>query len=180
MDDSRPPGLTMMGVPILGPVSLAVRLAADGRFDGAIAALGTPAQRAAVQAELAAQGVPFTNVIDPAAIISSHVRLGAGNFISAGARLGPCASLGDGNFVSSMCSLEHHNVVGDYCHFGPAVATSGSVRIGDRVLFGTGIQAEPDITIGDDCIIASGVTLTQSVPPRSTVKAAGAPIVRPR
>ena len=110
VDDSRPAGLTVMGVPILGPVQLAVQLAADGRFDGAIAALGAPGERAAVQAELSARGVPFANVIDPAAIISSNVQLGAGNFISAGARLGPCATLGDGNFVSSMCSLEHHNV----------------------------------------------------------------------
>lgn len=180
VDDNRPAGLTVMGVPIVGPVSAAATLAAQGAFDGAIAALGTPAERAQTQAALAAEGVRFINVIDPAAIISANVTLGSGNFLSAGARLGPCATLGDGNFVSAMCSLEHHNVIGSYCHFGPAVVTSGSVTIGDRVLFGTGIHIEPDLGIGDDCIVSSGVTVTQPVPPRSSVKAQGAAIVRPR
>jgi sugar O-acyltransferase (sialic acid O-acetyltransferase NeuD family) len=180
VDENRPPGVTMMGAPVLGPVAKAVDLAADGAFDSVLVALGTPDARARVHEHLGAAGVRFANVVDPHAIVSANVRMGAGNFVSAGARLGPCVTLGDGNFVSAMCSLEHHNVVGSYCHFGPSVVTSGSVQIGDRVLFGTGIHVEPDLTIGDECIVASGVTLTRSVPARSAVKTTGAPIVRPR
>jgi sugar O-acyltransferase (sialic acid O-acetyltransferase NeuD family) len=170
----REPSLTgrdLFGVPVLGATDRALEMWRAGAFDAAVIAFNRNLrERAALFAELSAQGVRFTNVIDPTARIGLGARIGTGNVILAFCRVGPNASIGDNNFLSAYVSIEHDCLLGSHCGFGPSVAFSGFVTVGDRVRFGTGIAAEPRLAIGADATIASGVTLTRDVPAGSFVK----------
>jgi sugar O-acyltransferase (sialic acid O-acetyltransferase NeuD family) len=180
-DNPSAAGKLVMGVQVLGPASLAPKLLSDGRFDAAVIAFSNDLQaRARLFLELTAQGVPFTNVIDPSVKIHSNVAMGQGNVVIANCRFGACAIVGDNNFLSAYVNIEHHNVLGSHCTFGPGVMTSSRVTIGDRCRFGTGVFIEPGVKIGPESIIASGSIITSEVPGRSIVKARVETVVRPR
>jgi sugar O-acyltransferase (sialic acid O-acetyltransferase NeuD family) len=164
-------GRSLMGVPIMGTVAQMPDLMVQDRFDAVIISIGlTTELRAALFARVSGWEIPFTNVIDPAVQIRSHVALGTGNAIMPFSYLGAAATIGSNNFISTYVNIEHHTRVGSHCTFGPGVMTSGAVRIGDRVKFGTGVFLEPHVEVGSDSIVASGAILTRSVPPHSVVK----------
>ncbi len=180
-DNPDAAGKQIMGVGIVGTTRLIADLLRDGAFDAAVIAFSNAlAARARIFEELTAQGVPFTNVIDPSVNVHSNVAMGRGNVIIANSRLGACAEIGDNNFMSAFTNLEHHNVLGSHCTFGPGVMTSSRVLIGDRCRFGTGVFIEPGVRVGDDSIIASGSVLTGNVPRGSVVKTRVETVVRPR
>jgi len=180
-DDPALAGRSIYGIPILGAVSDAARLLEEGVFDAAVISIGTRTElRAEIFERLAAEGIPFTNVIDPRSAVLTDVSTGIGNVITPYVQIAASARIGDNNFFSAFVDIEHHNVVGSHCTFGPGVMTSGGVRIGDRVKFGAGVFVEPLLSIGSDSVVATGVALTRSVPERSIVKTRANFVVRSR
>lgn len=174
-------GKTIMGCPVVGHIPDITRLCEEAVFDAAIISIASLLDvRAETYDKYAEQGIPFTNAIDPSALILSNAEMGTGNAIMAFCQIAACTVIGNNNFISSYTSLEHHNVLASHCTFGPGVMTSGLVEIGNRVKFGTGIFIEPKISIGDDCIIASGAVLTKSVPADSIVKTKSNVFIRQR
>ncbi len=164
-------GKSMMGVPILGPNSMAAELWEKGVFDAAIICItGNIADRTAIFENMRGKGIRFANVIDPSTVVKSYVSMGEGNLIMGNGYLAPSCVLGDNNFLASHTCIEHHTKVGSHCTFGPRSTTSGAVTIGDRVKFGMGVLVEPYLTIGDNCLIPSGCVLTNNLPPNSVVK----------
>jgi sugar O-acyltransferase (sialic acid O-acetyltransferase NeuD family) len=179
--DAGTHGQTIMGVPVLGPTSMAEELWHSGKFDAAIIAFNSNLdERATLFEDFAGRGIRFANVCDVTVISRLNVRLGAGNVILASSYLGPYATIGDNNFLSSQTCIEHHCRLGSHCAFGPSVTFSGRVTVGNKVRFGTNIAVEPDVNIGDDVVIASGATLTRSIPANSIVKARVDYAIRPR
>ncbi|HXB06415.1 MAG TPA: hypothetical protein VNW04_04850 [Puia sp.] len=164
-------GRKILGVPIVGSIDLLAGYLHEGRIDAVVIAFNRNlVERKRVFEELRSKGVPFTNIIDPAARIRSGVRIGTGNVILAGAYVGACSEIGDNNFISANVYLEHGNILGDGNAFGPGVFTSGNVTIGNGIRFGTGIFIEPNVTIGDHAIIASGAILTENVGDNTVVR----------
>ncbi|MDZ4202904.1 MAG: biotin/lipoyl-containing protein [Gallionella sp.] len=164
-------GKTMMGVPIIGPNSMAAELWTNGSFDAAIICVtGKIDDRAAIFDSLKEQGIRFANVIDPSTVVKSYVSMGEGNLIMGNGYLAPSCTLGDNNFLASHACIEHDSKVGSHCTFGPRTTTSGAVTIGDRVKFGMGVLIEPYLIIGDNSLIPSGCVLTNNVPPNSVIK----------
>lgn len=164
-------GKTVMGVPILGPNSMAGGLWAEDFFDAAIIIVtASIEQRQALFNEMKTYGIKMTNVIDPMAKIRTHCSLGTGNLIMANCFLAACVKLGDNNFLASHVCIEHHSVIGNHCTFGPRTTTSGAVTIGDRVKFGMGVLVEPYLSIGDDSVVPSGTVLTSSIARNTLLK----------
>jgi len=163
-------GTTVMDCPVLGNLKKVNQLWHDDAFDAAALAIGILPARADFFEKFAREGVPFTNIIDPSAIIGEGSEMGSGNMIMAFCRLGPEAVIGDNNFLSAYVNIEHHNIMGSHCTFGPNVFMSGGVNIGSHVRFGTGISIEPRITIGDHVTIASGTVLTTHIPDNTLVR----------
>ena len=164
-------GSAIQGCPILGKLDEITRLWDEKAFDFATLAIGELPLRAEIFDKYANQGIAFDNIIDPAALVLSDVRMGKGNLIMGFCRIGPETIIGDNNFLSAYVNLEHHNKLGSHCTFGPGVLTSGGVKIGSQVGFGTGVFLEPRISIGDNVTVASGVILTTNIPSGSIVKA---------
>lgn len=174
-------GKTMMGVPILGPNEMVGELWQQGKFDAAIIVVTANIdERADLFESIRRQGIKFTNVVDPAAILRANVQLGVGNLIMANSYLAACVTLGDNNFLASHTCIEHHSVVGNHCTFGPRTVTSGAVTIGDRVKLGMNVMLEPYLTIGSGCLIPSGLMVIDSVPPNSVLKTQRQYVIRSR
>jgi sugar O-acyltransferase (sialic acid O-acetyltransferase NeuD family) len=164
-------GKKILGIKILGPISLVYELKDKGIFDKLVISFSNDIEkRAETYENLKKQGFCFANVIDRTVQIHSNVEIGTGNVIMANCRIGSCSIIGDNNFLSAFVNIEHHNIVGSHCTFGPGVMTSSRVQIGDKVKFGTGIFIEPGIKIGSNSIISSGSILTFDVPENSIVK----------
>ena len=161
---------SVLGIPVLGGFNKIQELFQNNTFDAAALAVGILPARQKIFDELNAKDIPFTNIIDPTAIIGVNSRMGTGNMLMAFCRLGPEAVIGDNNFLSAYVNIEHHNHMGSHCTFGPSVYMSGGVQIGSQVRFGTGIHVEPRLTIGDNAVIASGVTVTTNIPANTVVK----------
>jgi sugar O-acyltransferase (sialic acid O-acetyltransferase NeuD family) len=174
-------GQKILGIEILGPISMVPELWKQKRFDAlAITFSNALEKRAALYEKLVSDGLPFTNIIDRSVQIHANGEIGRGNIIIANCRIGACAVIGNNNFLSAYVNLEHHNVLGSHCTFGPGVFTSSRVQIDDKVKFGTGIFIEPGIKIGSESIISSGSILTLDVPEKSIVKNKLDVKVRPR
>jgi len=163
-------GTTVMGCPVLGNLKKVNQLWREDAFDAAALAIGVLPTRADIFDKFTREGIPFTNIIDPTAIIGEGSEMGSGNMIMGFCRLGPEAVIGENNFLSAYVNIEHHNTMGSHCTFGPNVFMSGGVNIGSHVRFGTGISIEPRITIGDHVTIASGTVLTTHVPDNTLVR----------
>ncbi|MCD4752662.1 MAG: hypothetical protein K8R40_06295 [Anaerolineaceae bacterium] len=163
-------GTTVMECPVLGSLEKVAQLWREDKFDAAALAIGILPARADFFDKFTREGIPFTNIIDPTAIIGIGCEMGTGNMVMGFCRLGPEAAIGDNNFLSAYVNIEHHNTMGSHCTFGPNVFMSGGVNIGSHVRFGTGISIEPRITIGDHVTIASGTVLTTHVPDNTLVR----------
>jgi len=170
-DNENLHGKKILGIKILGPISLVYELREKGIFDKLVISFSNDIdKRAELYESLKKQGFYFTNIIDRTVQIHSNVEIGTGNVIMANCRIGSCSIIGDNNFLSAFVNIEHHNIVGSHCTFGPGVMTSSRVQIGDKVKFGTGIFIEPGIKIGTNSIISSGSIITFDVPENSVVK----------
>ena len=173
-------GKTVMGVPILGPNSLAEELWDKGMCDAMINVITANIdERAALFERLAGKGVRFANVIDPSVSVRAGVSLGQGNLIMGSSYLAACVSVGDNNFFASHVCIEHHSRIGSHCTFGPRSTTAGGVTIGNRVKLGMMVAIENYLTIGDNCLIPSGVTVTDNVPENSVLKVQQSYVIRP-
>jgi sugar O-acyltransferase (sialic acid O-acetyltransferase NeuD family) len=172
LDDNKSlHGKKVLGIKILGPISLLDELQEKNLFDKIIISFTSDIERRAELYEnLEKRGFAFTNVIDRTVQIHSNVKMGTGNVILSYCKIGSCSIVGDNNFLSAFVNIEHHNVIGSHCTFGPGVMTSGRVQIGDKVKFGTGIFIEPGVKIGSNSIISSGSILTFGIPENSIVK----------
>ncbi len=79
-DDPALKGTELLGVPVWGSIPDAPALLEAGRFDAVVISIGTSVDlRAAIFERLRADGVPFTNVIDPRAAVLAGVDMGVGN-----------------------------------------------------------------------------------------------------
>jgi len=173
-DDTSTHGKSIIGVPVLGNVSLekALDLYKSKKFDEVAISVSTSIPfREKIFTEWTKAGIPFANIIHPSAVIGSNVSIGQGNIILAFCHIGACTKIGDNNFLSPYIDIEHHSFLGSHCSFGPGVLTSSSVDIADRVKFGTGVFIEPFIKIGSDSIISSGAIIVNHIPENSILKA---------
>jgi len=174
-------GKSIMGCPILGPISQLNELWNAQAFDAAVVSFaGDLESRADLFESSQASGIPFCNVIDPTALVHSNVSMGTGNIIMAYCQIGACTAVGSNNLLSAYVDIEHHNALGSSCTFGPGVFASGRVSIGDRVKFGTGVFIEPGVRIGSRSIVASGVVLTKDLPASSIAKQRSNYTIQPR
>lgn len=161
------------GIPVVGKIdfSLIEEKYKQGLFDYIIQGIGGHCNfRKKCFDELTSRGVPFCNIIHPTAVISTDVRMGAGNVLLPFSYVGPHACIGNDCFFTARTSVEHHNIIGSHCTFGPGVMLSGSVIVGDCTGFGAGIFVEPYVKIGANCLISSGSVLIKSVPNNVVVR----------
>lgn len=165
LDDS-PPGMLVLGVPVLGPASGWRTHAAPGV--AFVLSHGQP-ERRALAAEIRAAGHQVATVIHPAATVSAHASIGEGAIILAGAVVAPDATIGPLSILNANCSVDHDCVLGEAVQFGPGVTLAGVVRIGDEAFLGVGATVMPGVTIGAKAVVGAGAVVIRDVPDGVTV-----------
>jgi len=157
-------GSSLLGVPILGGVDRLAQLWHARDFDAAVVAIvADRAYRAEVFKDGQRLGVPFANVIDPGAAISTQMAIGQGNVFRPFVHIAACCSIGDNNYLAEFTSLGHHSHIGSHCTFAPRVTTAGWVKIGDRAAFGIGVCVDGHVTVDDDVTIEPGAVVVHDV-----------------
>ncbi|QIT55909.1 acetyltransferase [Aquisalimonas sp. 2447] len=157
LDDGKPAGETVFGVPVLGDTGELGRGTLPAA--SAVVAIGNNVVRARLCEALRARGARLINVIHERACVSPSALLGEGVVIMGGAVLGTEARLGHGVIVNSGATVDHHAVVDDFGHIGAGSALAGGARVGARAWLRAGCVLGYGSDVEADQILPPGTVL---------------------
>lgn len=175
VDDGRPAGSIVMGLPVLGGASW---LAANA----ARVALGVGDNRARARvAEACADiGADLATAIHPRAVVSPSARIDVGAVVMALAVVNPDAVVERGAVVNTAAVVEHDCVVGRFAHVSPNAAMAGACRVGALAHLGIGAVMLPGTAIGDETVVGAGAVVTRDLPGQVIARGVPAKTVRSR
>jgi sugar O-acyltransferase (sialic acid O-acetyltransferase NeuD family) len=162
-DDSKKWTTELQGIPVMGPMDMALRLG----FWPAIQGVGSNEMRLQLARRFAS--LEWVSVVHPTASMHASVRIGPGTVVFAGTVLQPDSRIGAHVIINTAATVDHDCIVGDYSHLAPGVHLAGHVRVGTGVFLGIGAVVVPRVTIGDWAVVGAGAVVTRDVLDRSTV-----------
>jgi len=173
VDDGRPAGSSVMGIPVLGGAEIledlhrkGIRLAVN-----AVGGVGNISVRIEVFRRLAAAGFNFPYLVHPRAVVEPGARIGDGAHVLALAYVGSEAELGYGAIVGTGAIVSHDCKLGDFVNISPAAVLAGGVEVGSGSLVGMGATVNLAVKIGPGARIGNGATVKADVPAGSIVRA---------
>jgi sugar O-acyltransferase (sialic acid O-acetyltransferase NeuD family) len=161
-DDPSRWGTTLLGRPVMGPVSQEL----VPRDAHAVLAIGAGRVRSALAAKLS---VRWGTVVHPSAVVHSSVVLGEGTVVFAGAVIQPDTTVGPHVIINTSASVDHDGNLGAYVHIAPGVHLAGQVTVGEGTLVGVGSAVIPQITIGAWSTVGAGSAVVHDVADGVTV-----------
>jgi sugar O-acyltransferase (sialic acid O-acetyltransferase NeuD family) len=108
-------------------------------------------------------GFNIVNIIDSAAVVSDHCRLGYGIFIGKNAVINADAQIGDCAIINTGAIIEHECTLGDFTHISVGANLCGNVCVGEDSLVGAGATVIQGVHIGSNVIIGAGSTVINDV-----------------
>lgn len=149
---------TCLDLPIIGTSSDITELN-DGKTDFIIG-IGNNAIRKEIAEKYS---VNWVSLIHPSAQIATHVSIGKGTVVMAGAVINVCATVGSHCIINTHAVVEHDNVVEDYVHISPNAALGGTVRIGKETHIGIGATVINNIEICANCIVGAASLVLRNI-----------------
>jgi sugar O-acyltransferase (sialic acid O-acetyltransferase NeuD family) len=182
IDDNKPKGQQVDGLPILGGVRDIGRLATQRSSLSFVAAIGDNFARAEVVRRVSAEcpGLVWTAVIDPSAVISRRSEICEGAMVLAGTVINPGVKIGRHALVNNSCSIAHDTEFGDFSSAAPGVLTGGNVAVGESSHLGVGAAVSHGVKIGPHSVIGSGSAVVRDCPGYSIAYGVPAKIIRKR
>ena len=119
------------------------------------------------------QGLKFTTIVHPTALVSSTAVLGDGTIVGKGTIIAAGAQLGRHVIVNRAATIGHHVRIGDFTTIGPAANVASSAVIGDSTFIGIGANIIDQVSVGSHCIVGAGAAVIRDMPDR--VLAVGVP-----
>ncbi|TNC16096.1 sugar O-acyltransferase [Methylobacterium terricola] len=171
LDDARPEGERVAGLPVLGPLAAARRLAetGDGAFVNAIGSDASHRERLRIIAGTGLDRPHFATLVHPGAAVSSRVIVGPGSCIHYGASIGGNVVIGAHVTIGPGATVGHDTVIGDGAVLAPGCIVSGFVRIGRSCYVGAGSAVRQRVTIGERALVGLGAVVLRDVPAGATV-----------
>ncbi|MCG3209568.1 MAG: putative acetyltransferase EpsM [Anaerolineae bacterium] len=173
-DDPALHGRTILGRPVLGPISACAALPHEAIIIG----IGHNPTRTRLAEQLQAAGEQLITAIHPTAVIGADVAIGPGCVICAGVIVNTGTKIGANVILNTGCTVDHHNIIGPHAHIAPGVHLGGDVNIGPGTLVGIGATILPQQTVGAECTVGAGSVVINSVPDGVTVAGVPARIIR--
>ena len=136
LDDSRPTGELVAGIPMLGPLRLVWDVKSQPFPEGTptpdrfVVAIGNPALRQRWQQVLEGAVAPVGVVVHPRACVSPSAQLAPGCVVLAGAVINADARLERGVLVNSGSVVDHDAICGAYSQLGVNAAMAGGSCLG--------------------------------------------------
>jgi acetyltransferase EpsM len=173
VDDGKPAGGDVLGVPLLGGGEVLGELYRSGvrMAVNAVGGIGNLAPRLQVFGRLAEAGFDCPGVVHPAAWVEPSASLAKGVQVFPHAYVGSDAHVGFGCIVNTGAILSHDVVLGDYSNISPGAILAGAVEVGERALIGMGVTINLEVKVGAGARIGNGATIKRDVPAGSVVHA---------
>lgn len=164
LDDGAEPGTFAAphDVPVLGPTSMAGEMDVDH-----VVAIGVPAVRRRIAERLPTERT--TRLVHPKASIGSHVQMGPGAIVAAGACITHAVRMGRHVHVNVGATISHDSALGDYVTVTPGAHIGGAVTLEDEVWMGIGSSAIQGVTIGARTTVGAGAAIIGDAPADTTV-----------
>jgi len=167
IDDAVRPGLQVLGIPVLGPLSELPRLRT--RAGAIVVAIGDSAKRVALIDHCRSIGLRTPALIHPSAAVSRFATVDDGTVVLAQAAINAGAQVGVGVIVNTGATVDHDCIVGDGVHVCPGAHLAGSVRIGRFSWIGIGSSVKQGTVIGNNAVIGAGAAVVADVEDGVTV-----------
>jgi sugar O-acyltransferase (sialic acid O-acetyltransferase NeuD family) len=166
-DDTELHGISVHGVPVLGPIDEAVRHT-DARF---VVCVGRGQSRRAIVRRLQSNGIGpdrFATVVDPTVRVPRGCSIGAGTILLAQTVLTADVQIGRHVVAMPHVTMTHDNRIDDYATLCAQVVLGGSVHVGEAAYLGMGCSAREGTAIGSEATLGMGGVLLQDLPSGAT------------
>lgn len=168
--DEHKKGQKILGVTILGDDSYVRRFSVnDVCLVNGIGSVDSTQLRQRIYHVFKEAGYVFRKVIHSSAIISSHVQLGEGVQVMAGAVINVDTTIGVNTIINTRCSIDHDCLIGNHVHIAPGSVLSGGVTVGDCTHLGTGCNVIQGINIGRQVLAGAGSMIIHHINPEMKV-----------
>jgi sugar O-acyltransferase (sialic acid O-acetyltransferase NeuD family) len=164
---------SVLGFPVLGPLSLALELIHLEHFAAASVAFGNATARLNWIEQLDAAGYALPVLIHPTAWVSPSVQLGSGSVVFAQAAVQSLAKIGVGAILNTGSSVDHDAVLADGVHICPGARLAAEVQVGSRSWIGIGSSVIQQVRIASDVTVGAGAAVVRDLP--DGVTAVGVP-----
>ena len=176
-DDASKAGMTIKGLPVLGPIE---RVSSETPPFESVIAIGNPVTRMRIAARLDDHRVSSPVLIDPRAHVGRDVVIGAGSIVCAGAIVTTDVRLGRHVILNVNATVSHDSALSDYVTLAPGVHVAGSVRIAEGCDIGTGCATVQGVSIGEWSIVGAGAVVARDLPANVTAVGVPAKVIKER
>ncbi len=149
-----------MGYPIIGKSNRIKEYVSDADF---FVAIGNAKIRKKIMCQLQGLNASIPVLIHPAAVIGSHVDIGEGTVVMAGAVINPGSVIGKGCIINTCASIDHDCKVNDYAHISVSAHLCGSVCVDESTWIGAGVVVKNNISICSECMIGIGTIVVKDI-----------------
>jgi len=173
VDDTRPPGAQVMGLPILGGAEALPGLRARGvtRAVNGVGGIGHVELRLLIFDRLAEAGFTCPAVVHPRAVVDSSAWLDEGVQLLALSYVGAESRVGFGSVLNAGAIVTHDCTLGRVVNLSPGAALAGGVTLADYAQVGMNATINMNVTIGTRARVGNGATVKADVPPEGVVYA---------
>ncbi len=174
LDDQKPIGQLVGGLPILGRTSETV----PSGEHWYVLAIGDPRIKENLIARF--QGnIHFGTLIHPTVVVAeaSSVSIGQGCILAAGAKITTEISIGNHVLINLNVTIGHNSTLGDCSSIMPGANIAGDIKIGTAVLIGSGAAIINRSVIGDRAKVGAGAVVMDPVPADATAVGVPAKVI---
>lgn len=154
--DDNPAMKTCGDYPVVGETVLVETLDGD-----VVVGIGNARIRRRIQEMIPDSRI--VTLVHPSAVIGSHVEIGRGTVVMAGAVLNYGSIIGKGCIVNTCASVDHDCVLGDYVHVAVGSHLCGTVCVGENTWIGAGGTVSNNVSICADCMIGAGAVVVRDI-----------------
>lgn len=158
--DDNPSLTSIIGLKVLGDISLFTNYVADFEF---FVAIGNANLRNKLISNILALNGRLPILIHPSAILGSDVNIGAGTVIMPGAIINASSKIGVGCILNTKCSIDHDCKLEDFVHISPNATLSGSVSIGSNSWVCAGAVISNHVEVCEDVIIGAAAAVIKNI-----------------
>ncbi len=181
LDDGMDEGDDVEGIPVLGKMSDAGRVATDrpdARFVLAISAPHTYMHRPDISRRAGLDRERYATYLMPGAHIAPSARIGRGGVLYPGVVIGANAVIEDHVQVWPNVVVSHDCRVREYATIAAAAVLNGVVDVGKGAYIGAGALVREKLSVGENALVGMGAAVLRDVPAGHVVVGAPANYLR--
>lgn len=156
LDDNKPAGSEVMGIPVLGKIEDCVKFK-DAAF---LIGIGDNSMRKQIAMQY---DLNYITILHPSAIVGTGVHIDKGTVVMANAVINAETKIGAHCVINTGAIIEHDNKISDYVHISPGAVLGGNVSVGTGTWVGIGAVVRNNIEITGDCKVGAGAVVVKDI-----------------